>query len=82
MTSQERDSVGEILESAETVIEKLDQLVNNSRRYGQVQGGFLTQELGQATLRILRRQHEALVLIESNLDERLRKIENQLDQEA
>ena len=82
MTSQERDAVGESLERVETVIGKLEQLVYNSRRYNQVMGGHLTQELGQATLQILTRQHEALILIESNLDARLRKIENQLDQEA
>ena len=79
MTSNERDSIGDILERVEGSIGQLVKLVN-TRRYDQVQGGFLTKQLAEVTLHALTTQHEALVLIESNLDDRLRKIENQLDQ--
>ena len=79
MTSQERDSVGESLERVGRGINLLAELVEN-RAYSQPQEGSILRPLAEVTLQILTRQHEALVLIESNLDDRLRKIENLLDQ--
>ena len=79
MTSQERDSVGESLERVERGINLLAELVEN-RAYSQPQEGSILRPLAEVTLQILTSQHEALVLIESNLDDRLRKIENLLDQ--
>ena len=79
MTSQDRDSVGDSLERDEAAIERLKNLIH-TRRYDQVQGGFLVAELGKVTLDVLQKQHEALILIERNLDDRLQQIQRRLDE--
>lgn len=78
MTSNERDSVGESLERVDNSIKQLVKLLENMERQ-QFEAGLLVKTLSQVTLHALTMHYEALVLIESNLDDRLRKIENQLD---
>ena len=79
MNSQERDSVGDSLERVEAAIGHLKKLIY-TKRYDLIRGGALVKELGEVTLGILQKQHEALILIERNLDDRLQQIEKRLDE--
>ena len=72
----DRDAIEESLNRADDAMNKLRRKLH-TYRYDQVRSGYLTKELGDDVLQILKCQQESIILIERDLDDRLRKLEGE-----
>ena len=74
MTAEEKDPVGDALDRGGVAIEQLQGLLG-SQRIGMYPGSSLIREVGWPISEALKQLHDALVLIERDHDDRLKRLE-------